>query len=76
MGFYVCGPDRALVKSGAGVSQPIIITGGYFWAWPCSQLVQALDLRVMTLEINSPSVYTKQGVPVNVNSIAQVKILK
>lgn len=31
-------------------------------------------MRIMTLDINSPVVYTKQGVPVNVNSIAQVKI--
>ena len=28
----------------------------------------------MTLDINSPVVYTKQGVPISVNSIAQVKI--
>lgn len=28
----------------------------------------------MTLDVNSPVVYTKQGVPITVNSIAQVKI--
>jgi len=67
-------PDSAIVKSGAGLREPLIISGGYCWAWPCWQQVQTLDLRVMTLDVNSPQVYTKQGVPVTVNSIAQVKI--
>ena len=40
MGFYVCGLDSALIKSGAGLAKPVIITGGYFWAWPCCQMVR------------------------------------
>ena len=74
MGFHTCGPNAALVKSGAFVTKPIIVSGGFVYALPCVQQVQTLDLRVMTLDINSPHVYTKQGVPITVRSIAQVKI--
>ena len=72
--FYTCGPNRALIKSGAMVGKPKIVSGGFMFALPCVQQVQLLDLRVMTLDIHSPHVYTKQGVPITVRSIAQVKI--
>jgi len=39
MVFYVCGPNEALVKSGAGLAKPNIIAGGYCWVWPCCQQV-------------------------------------
>ncbi|KCV70950.1 flotillin [Fonticula alba] len=74
MGFKTCGPNKAIVKTGLGLSEPKIIHGGYCFVWPCIQEISLLDLRLMTLEITSPLVYTKQGVPISVNSIAQVKI--
>lgn len=73
-GFETCGPNAALVKSGAGLEKPLIVTGGYVWRWPVFQKVERLDLRIMTIDIHSPHVYTKQGVPVTIKSIAQVKI--
>ena len=33
-----------------------------------------LPLKTMTLQIDSPTVYTAQGVPISVTGIAQVKI--
>jgi flotillin len=74
MGFHTCGPNGALVKTGAFVKKPVIVSGGYVYTIPCVQQVQFLDLRVMTLDIHSPHVYTKQGVPITVRSIAQIKI--
>jgi len=74
MGFHTCGPNSALIKSGAFLKKPVIVSGGFVYSLPCVQRVQRLDLRVMTLEIYSPQVYTKQGVPITVKSIAQVKI--
>ena len=74
MGFHTCGPNSAIIKSGAFLKKPIIVSGGFVYALPCVQQVQILDLRVMTLDIHSPHVYTKQGVTITVRSIAQVKI--
>jgi len=68
------GPCAAAVKTGYGLARPLIITGGWCYVWPCVQQCQLLDLRVMTLDVRSPSVYTKQGVPITVVSTAQVKI--
>jgi len=41
---------------------------------PCIQTVQRIPLNTMTLEVQSPRVYTSQGVPISVVGTAQVKI--
>jgi len=41
---------------------------------PCIQTVQRIPLNTMTLSIDSPRVYTAQGVPISVIGTAQVKI--
>lgn len=69
-----CGPEEAIVKSGACLSEPLIINGGYATKLPFVQEIQRLDLTVMTLDIVSPLVYTKVGVPITVSSVAQVRI--
>ena len=48
------------------------------WAWTCWCLtdVQHLSLKVMTLEPVCDNVETKQGVPLTVTGVAQVKIMK
>lgn len=73
-GFYTCGPNEALVVSGCCYSRPHVVAGGRVWVWPCVQLVQKISLNTMTLQIDSPKVYTSQGVPISVSGIAQVKI--
>lgn len=42
--------------------------------WPIIQKLQKLSLNTMTLQIESPNVYTQLGVAVSVTGIAQVKI--
>lgn len=42
--------------------------------WPTIQRVQRISLNIMTLNVDSPRVYTAQGVPLSVTGIAQVKI--
>ena len=74
--IHTSGPDQALIKSGIGLSQPKIVPGGFVFKIPFCQQVQRLSLAVMTLEIVSPVVYTLQGVPLSVSSIAQVKIAR
>lgn len=42
--------------------------------WPFIQQVQRISLNTMTLIVESPKVYTTQGVAISVTGIAQVKI--
>ncbi|EGI57731.1 Flotillin-1 [Acromyrmex echinatior] len=73
-GFVTCGPNEALVVSGCCYSKPLLVPGGRVFVWPLVQQVQKISLNTMTLQVESPTVYTCQGVPISVTGIAQVKI--
>ena len=51
-----------------------MVPGGRAFVWPMIQKVQKISLNTMTLTIESPRVYTQQGVPISVTGIAQVKV--
>ncbi|XP_071519692.1 flotillin-1 isoform X3 [Panulirus ornatus] len=74
-GFVTCGPNEALVISGCCYQgKPLTVVGGRAFVWPCIQMLQRISLNVMTLNVESPRVYTAQGVPISVTGIAQVKV--
>ncbi|XP_031620482.1 flotillin-1 isoform X1 [Contarinia nasturtii] len=73
-GFVTCGPNEALVVSGCCYMKPLLVPGGRAFVWPSVQRVQRISLNTMTLQVESPCVYTSQGVPISVTGIAQVKI--
>jgi len=73
-GFVTCGPNEALVVSGCCYMKPLLVPGGRAFVWPTIQRVQRISLNTMTLQVDSPCVYTSQGVPISVTGIAQVKI--
>ncbi|XP_039286170.1 flotillin-1 isoform X2 [Nilaparvata lugens] len=73
-GFVTCGPNEALVVSGCCYTKPLLVPGGRAFVWPTIQCVQRISLNTMTLQVDSPTVYTSQGVPISVTGIAQVKI--
>ncbi|GJQ87977.1 putative flotillin [Trypoxylus dichotomus] len=73
-GFVTCGPNEALVVSGCCHSKPRLVPGGRAFIWGSWQQVDSISLNTMTLQIESPRVYTSQGVPVSVTGIAQVRI--
>ncbi|XP_071519695.1 flotillin-1 isoform X5 [Panulirus ornatus] len=73
-GFVTCGPNEALVISGCCLKKPLLVPGGRAFVWPTVQQVQRISLNVMTLNVESPRVYTAQGVPISVTGIAQVKV--
>ena len=52
------------------------VSGGWAWACWCVTDVQKISLEVMTLEPTCEDVETKQGVPLTVTGVAQVKIMK
>jgi len=70
-----CGPNEALIISGVFYGrEPSMIVGGRALVIPCIQTIQKLPLSTITLVVNSPTVYTSQGVPISVTGVAQVKI--
>lgn len=73
-GFVTCGPNEALVISGCCYGKPHLVPGGRAFIWPGVQRIQRISLNTMTLIVDSPTVYTSQGVPISVTGIAQVKI--
>jgi flotillin len=81
------GPDEALIVFGRkqltgskvvdedGRAEGFrIVHGGGTFIWPGWESFERLSLKMMTLEINMPHVYTEQGIPINVKAVAQVKI--
>ena len=73
IGIVTCGPNEAIVISGLFYgTEPGIIVGGRAIVCPCIQKVQRIPLSTQTLIIESPRVYTSQGVPISVTGVAQV----
>jgi flotillin len=85
--YKKAGPDEALIVFGRkklmgskvtdedGRAEGFrIVHGGGTFIWPGWESFERLSLKMMTLEINMPHVYTEQGIPINVKAVAQVKI--
>ncbi len=85
--YKKAGPDEALIVFGrrkllgrkvrtekGEIEGFRIIRGGGTFVWPAWEQYEVLSLRMMTLEIDLPHVYTIQGIPINVKAVAQVKV--
>ena len=72
-GFHTVGPNHALIVSG-GTEEPKLKVGGRMFVMPILQKAQLISLEVMTLLVNTARVYTKEGVSVSVDGVAQVKV--
>ena len=85
--YKKAGPDEALIVFGRRklIGKKVrtekgeiegfrIIRGGGTFVWPAWEQFEVLSLRMMTLEIDLPHVYTIQGIPINVKAVAQVKV--
>jgi flotillin len=79
------GPNEVLVASGMkhkytdpdGTVRPRgfrIKKGGGTFVVPMLEKVDILSLELMTIDVQTPEVYTSKGVPVKVDGVAQVKI--
>ena len=53
-----------------------MIVGGRALVFPMVQTIQKLPLSTMTLVVQSPKVYTSQGVPISVTGVAQVSSIQ
>lgn len=72
--FVTCGPNEAIVVSGCCHTNPVMRAGGRVFVWPIFHRIQRISLNTMTLNVESPKVYSEGGVPVTVKGVAQVKI--
>jgi flotillin len=78
------GPNEVLVISGRkriieedGRRRTVgyrLVRGGGTFVWPIKEKAQRMSLELMNLEVKTPEVYTKHGVPVAVDGVAQIKI--
>src|SRR3974390_3580044 len=79
------GPNQLLVISGRkhrmvdpdGTAREVgfrIFKGGGVLVWPVLEKVDILKLELMTIDVQTPEVYTSKGVPVRVDGVAQIKV--
>ena len=71
----VAGPNEALIRSGGG-REPKVTVGGRIIVLPVFFKAQNLSLEVMTLAVETAKVYTKEGVAITVDGVAQVKVAR
>jgi flotillin len=75
------GPNQVLIVSGrkhrledgSFVGFRIVKGGGTF-VWPVLEKVDVLSLELLTIDVQTPEVYTSKGVPVKVDGVAQIKV--
>jgi len=79
------GPNQVLIISGRkhrmtdpdGVVRDIgfrVVKGGGVFVYPVVEKVDILSLELLTIDVQTPEVYTSKGVPVRVDGVAQVKV--
>lgn len=79
------GPNQVLVVSGRNhrVTEADgtlsnrgfrIVKGGGTFVMPVIEKVDLLSLELLTIDVQTPEVYTSKGVPVRVDGVAQIKV--
>src|SRR5258706_4323197 len=79
------GPNEVLVVSGRKYSMTDpdgsvhtrgfrIVKGGGTFVLPVIEKVDILSLELLTIDVQTPEVYTSKGVPVRVDGVAQIKV--
>lgn len=86
--YKIAGPNQVLVVYGRKsakskppgqednniISRARIITGGGTFVWPGWEQYRYMSLELMTLDIAPGEVNSRQGIPVKVRAVAQVKV--
>src|ERR1700712_1754808 len=71
--FQKVGPNEALIVSGFGGTQ--VVQGGGRVIWPLVQTSKRLSMELMSFDVApQQALYTKQGVALNVEAVAQIKV--
>jgi flotillin len=78
--FYTCPPNEVLIFSGRSSSRGgkrygyRIIKGGFGFRIPLLERVDRLDLTNIIIDITAQNAYSKGGIPLTVQGVANVKI--
>lgn len=78
--LYICEPNEVLIFSGRrrqtpqGVRGYRIIKGGRGWRVPLIERVDRLDLTNMIIDVEVRGAYSKGGIPLNIQGVANIKI--
>src|SRR5688572_27094163 len=51
-----------------------IVKGGGTFVFPVIEKIDLLSLELLTIDVQTPEVYTSKGVPVKVDGVAQIKV--
>src|SRR5215211_3389310 len=71
--FRKVGPNQALIVYGFGGTR--VVVGGGKVIWPMVQSARELSLELMSFDVSPvQDLYTAQGVAVNVEAVAQIKV--
>lgn len=76
----ICAPNEVLIFSGPHRKvngRDIgyrLVQGGRGFRWPLIEVVNRMDLTNMAIDIRVQSAYSKGGIPLNVDAVANVKI--
>lgn len=75
------GPNQVLIVSGrkhrlddGSMIGFRIVKGGGTFVLPVFEKVDILSLELLTIDVQTPEVYTSKGVPVKVDGVAQIKV--
>src|SRR5216117_130600 len=79
------GPNQVLIISGRQYRQADpdgtvhtrgfrIVKGGGTFVLPVVEKIDLLSLELLTIDVQTPEVYTSKGVPVKVDGVAQIKV--
>ena len=79
------GPNEVLIISGRkhtvvdpdGTRRQVgyrVIKGGGTFVMPVIERINMLSLELLTIDVQTPAVYTLQGVPIVVDGVAQIKV--
>lgn len=72
--LYICEPNEILVFSGAGPRGYTTVKGGRRIRVPLLQAVDRLDLTNMIIEVSVSQAYSRGGIPLTVQGVANLKI--
>ncbi len=83
--YKMVGPNQVLIVSGrkhkaqdaqGNITQRgfRVVKGGGTFVMPVVEQVAFLSLELLTIDVQTPEVYTSKGVPVKVDGVAQIKV--
>src|SRR5947209_6597191 len=73
--FRKVGPNEAMIVYGFGMHEPRVVKGGGTFVVPMLLSTRSISLELMSFDVApTQDLYTRQGVAVTVEAVAQIKI--